>query len=87
LQNHPNPFNASTEIRFELPEPGRVKLKIYNLQGQEVRRLLNEEREAGYHSVYFDGRNNQGQYLTSGVYIFTLEAGSNIETKKMILIR
>jgi len=87
LQNHPNPFNASTEIRFELPEPGQVKMKIYNLQGQEVRTLLNEQREAGYHSCYFDGRNNQGQYLTSGVYIFTLEANSNIATKKMILIR
>lgn len=87
LQNHPNPFNASTEIRFELPEAGRVKLRIYNLQGQEVRTLLDGNREAGYHSVNFDGKNNYGQHLASGVYIYQLHIESNIATQKMILIR
>ncbi len=86
-QNHPNPFNAVTEIRFELPEPGRIKLRIYNLQGQEVRTLLNENKEAGFHSIYFDGKNNNGQHLSSGVYIYQLESNSNSTSKKMILIQ
>ena len=87
LQNHPNPFNASTDIRFELPEASRVKIKIYNLQGQEVRTLLDENREAGYHSIHFDGGNNHGQLLSSGVYIYQLQTNSDIATKKMIIIR
>lgn len=87
LQNYPNPFNSSTEIRFELPEPGSVKLRIYNLQGQEVRTLLDGKKEAGYHAIAFDGRNNHGQYLSSGVYVYHLQTGSDIATKKMILIR
>lgn len=86
LQNYPNPFNALTNIRFGLPEKGRVKLKIYNLQGQEVRMLLDETWEAGYHSIYFDGKNNHGQHLSSGVYIYQLQINSDIATKKIIII-
>jgi|GEM_PF-742855 len=86
-QNRPNPFNAATEIRFELPEPGHVVLKIFNLQGQHVRTLLDESMQAGYHSVHFDGRSDNKQILPSGVYVFQIRCGSQSISKKMLLIQ
>ncbi|MDZ7333825.1 MAG: VWA domain-containing protein [candidate division KSB1 bacterium] len=86
-QNRPNPFNAATEIRFELPEPGHVILKIYNLQGQEVRTLLDEPRPAGYHSVSFDGRSDDRHPLTSGLYVYQIRCGSQSISKKMLLVQ
>jgi Secretion system C-terminal sorting domain len=82
-QNYPNPFNPLTTIEFSLAEPGLVTLKIYNLLGQEVRSLLdNEMIEEGEQSVDFDGGN-----LPSGVYFYRLTAGKNTEMKKMLYLR
>ena len=81
-QNYPNPFNPTTTIGFGIPEKGNVKLSILNILGEEIKILLNEEKEAGYHSVDFDGSD-----LPSGVYFYQLKAGSFIETKKMVLLR
>lgn len=81
-QNYPNPFNPTTNVRFELPADSRVNLKIYNMLGQQVAELINQDYPAGYHSVVFDASN-----LASGTYIYRLEAGSFSEIKKMMLIK
>jgi hypothetical protein len=81
-QNYPNPFNPSTTIRFTLPEKEFVTLKIYDVMGDEVAVLLNEEKETGAHSTEFDASR-----LASGTYFYKLQAGNNIETRKMILLK
>jgi len=81
-QNYPNPFNPSTIINFQLAESSEVVLKVYDMLGREVATLLNERRNPGSHQVVFDASN-----LSSGVYIYRLEAGNNLETKKMMLIK
>ena len=79
-QNYPNPFNPSTIIKFAVPERSNVLLKIYDLLGEEVITLVNEEMEAGWYRREF----NASGYST-GVYIYRMQAGNYISTKKMIL--
>lgn len=86
-QNYPNPCNPETEIKYQLPEATTVTLKIYNLMGQEVRTLLNKEEVAGYHVVRWNGKDEQGLVLASGIYIYRIEAGSFAVSKKLALIR
>jgi hypothetical protein len=81
-QNYPNPFNPTTIIGFGLQNKSNVKITILNAIGEEVARLLNEEREAGYHKVEFNAST-----LPSGVYFYRIQAGSFIDTKKMILLK
>ena len=81
-QNYPNPFNPATTIRFNLPEAGNAKLTIYNLLGQEIKTIVNEFKEAGVHTVNFNASE-----LNSGMYIYKLEAGSFIQTRKMTLVK
>jgi hypothetical protein len=81
-QNYPNPFNPSTKIKFSVPVTGQVKLAIYNLVGEEVAVLVNEISEAGFYETTFDASK-----LPSGPYFYSLQAGSFVETKKMILIK
>ena len=76
-QNYPNPFNPSTIISFDIPENSQVTLKIYNLQGKVVRTLVNERKSIGYYSVKWNGKNNRGTKLPSGIYIYSLEVISN----------
>lgn len=71
-QNFPNPFNPQTEIRYQLPEAGRITLKIFDVLGKEVRTLVDEFREAGYHQVNWDGRDNFGKKAASAIYIYRL---------------
>lgn len=85
--NYPNPFNPVTTIRYQLPEDGRVCLRIYNSLGQLVRELVNADKKAGYYQVQWDGRNNQGIQVTSGIYFYRIEAGSFTQTRKMILMK
>ncbi|TSA18766.1 T9SS C-terminal target domain-containing protein [bacterium] len=79
---YPNPFNPSTTIRFDLPEAAKVRLAVYDMLGREVAVLADEERPAGQHSVRFDA-----QRLSSGMYIFRLQAGSFHQTKKLMLMK
>ena len=86
-QNYPNPFNPATVIRYEIPEAGAVSLAIYNLIGQRVATLAEGTRETGAYSVHWDGRDDRGQVLASGVYLYRLQAGTRAETRKMLLIQ
>jgi len=81
-QNYPNPFNPSTKITFSIIEPGLVTLKVFNLLGQEVATLVNEELVTNTYEVDFDASN-----LPSGVYFYKLESGSNSVAKKMMLLK
>lgn len=81
-QNYPNPFNPVTTIRFTILEAGNVKLKIYDLLGQEVKTLVNEYREAGAYTINFDASN-----LNSGIYLYKIEANEFIQTRKMTLVK
>lgn len=81
-QNYPNPFNPATTIRFEIPESSFVTLKVFNIVGQEVKTLINENLEAGVYQSNFDASR-----LTSGVYFYTLSSGDKVLTNKMILIK
>lgn len=87
IQNYPNPFNPETEIRFRLPKASSVVVRIYNLFGQEIRTLVNKTYPAGLHSVHWDGRDNFGKAVASGVYFYQLQAGSFTQVKKMNLLR
>jgi hypothetical protein len=86
-QNYPNPFNPSTFIQFTVPENVFATLKIYDMLGQEVRTLINNEVNSGTHSVSWNGENNYGSKVTSGTYIYKLTAGNYTSIKKMILIK
>ena len=81
-QNFPNPFNPHTRIDYTIPNSGLVTLKVYNLLGQEVSTLLNENKSAGNYTVVFNGNN-----LTSGIYFYQIKSGNYTETKKMLLVK
>ena len=86
-QNYPNPFNPSTEIRYDLSQPVEVELAIYNLLGQRVRMLLNARQPAGFHTIQWDGKNDAGATVASGIYLYELRAAGFVETRKMMLLR
>lgn len=86
-QNYPNPFNPETNVRFALPEASNVTLKIYNVLGQEVRTLVNESMTAGVHNTVWNGRDNNNNEVTSGIYIYKIVAGQFVQSKKMILLK
>ncbi|UCC78698.1 MAG: T9SS type A sorting domain-containing protein, partial [Candidatus Zixiibacteriota bacterium] len=82
LQNYPNPFNAQTTIRFVLPQSQNVQLTIYDLLGRRVEVIIDEYMQAGVHTVTFDASK-----LSSSVYLYRLEAGDVIDTKRMVLLK
>jgi hypothetical protein len=87
-QNYPNPFNPSTTIQFTVRERSLVSLRVYNVTGQLVRTLVNEERAPGtVHQVAWDGRNDAGQSVSSGVYFYKLVTSDATQTKKMVLLK
>jgi len=86
-QNFPNPFNTETVITFSLSRSGNVKIEIFNILGQKVRDLVDEELSAGYKQVVWDGRDNAGKTVASGVYLYQLKAGGFTEAKRMILLK
>ena len=86
-QNAPNPFNPSTVIGFDLASLLPVRLAVYSAAGQKVRELVSGHMRAGRHSIYWDGRDAAGTPVSSGVYLYRLEAGGRSETKRMLLLR
>ncbi|OPZ73049.1 MAG: flagellar basal body rod modification protein [bacterium ADurb.Bin478] len=86
-QNHPNPFNPSTAIRYGLPEAANVRVEVYNLRGELVRILQNSSQSAGAYELIWDGRNSSGQTVPSGVYLYRLSAGNFVETRKMLFTK
>lgn len=86
-QNIPNPFNSETTIGFTLVEDGPVALTVYNLSGQRVATLVDGVRTAGAYAARWDGRDDQGRALASGVYLYRLRAGRHIETRKLLLLQ
>ena len=86
-QNAPNPFNSNTVIRFALPQPSQVELAIYNLLGQPVAVLVQGPSEAGTFSVRWDGRDQAGRAVTSGVYLYQLRAGEYTAVRKLLLLQ
>lgn len=86
-QNYPNPFNPGTSISYTLARDGNVRVAIYNLLGQKIRDLVNATQQAGTHRVAWDGRNDLGQEVTSGVYLYRLETAEFSTVRKMTLLR
>ncbi len=87
-QNYPNPFNPATTIKFALPEAANVTLKIYNITGQLVNTLVNENMAAGYHNLRWNGKTTSGNPVASGLYFYHLKAGNQFEqVRKMMLIK
>ena len=87
LQNYPNPFNPSTTISYFLPEKSPVKLQIFNLLGQPVRILTEGEQPAGSHSVVWDGRDENGSPLSSGIYFYRLQSRTYSAVNRMLLLK
>jgi hypothetical protein len=82
INNYPNPFNPTTTINYQLPEYGFVTIKVYDMLGKEVTTLVNENKSAGYHRVNFDASK-----LTSGVYVYIINANNFVQSKKMLLMK
>lgn len=87
MPNYPNPFNPSTVIRYQLAVNSKVTLKIYNILGQEVYTLVDREQPAGPYTVVWNGRDHYGNAVSNGVYLYRLQAGEFVKTRKMILVK
>jgi ligand-binding sensor domain-containing protein len=87
LRNHPNPFNPSTTISFTLPAPGRVNLSVYSITGQKVRTLWDGYRTYGTYTIIWDGKDDYGNAVSSGIYIARLQSGKQVVSRKVVLIR
>ena len=86
-QNYPNPFNRDTMIEYELPKASSVSLVIHNIDGQIVKSIIHEKQQAGLYTTHWNGTNENGDDVASGVYFYQLEAGDFLKVRKMILIR
>ena len=86
-QNFPNPFNPSTEIRFDIPTARDVKLRVYNQLGQTVRTLVQTRMKAGSYRINWDGMSEAGHGVSSGIYFYSLEAGDYSQIRKMTLVK
>ncbi|MCP4705371.1 MAG: T9SS type A sorting domain-containing protein [candidate division Zixibacteria bacterium] len=86
-QNYPNPFNPSTTIQFSLPRLSKVEIEVYNILGQTVRNLVNDEKPAGQYQVTWDGRDNSGKTVSSGIYFYKIKTDNFTSSKKMLLLK
>ena len=87
LQNYPNPFKTKTAIHYQLPRSNVVTIAVYNVSGQRIKTLVNEHREAGFYTVHWDGRSQDSQRVSNGVYFCRMVAGEYISVKKILLMR
>jgi hypothetical protein len=86
-QNYPNPFNPSTTIKYDMKDKGLVTVRIYDVAGRLVRTLVNETKDAGAYSAVWDGRNNIGADVASGIYFYKMDTAGFVATKKLVLLR
>jgi len=86
-QNFPNPFNATTQIRYAIPQDAKVRLEVVNILGQKVKILVDEFQTAGFKQVTWDGRNDSGDMVSSGVYFYRVSAGTYNHVMKMSLLK
>lgn len=86
-QNYPNPFNPTTTIEYSLPKRANVTVEIFNILGQSVRTLVNEAKAAGIHRVEWNGTTSDGNQVSSGIYLYRIQAGEFVESKKMLLLK
>jgi hypothetical protein len=86
-QNFPNPFNPTTTIEYNVPVNGNVSLNVYNVKGQLVRTLVNENQTIGKHTIVWDGQDNNGATATSGIYFYKMTSSNTTETRKMIMVK
>ncbi len=86
-QNYPNPFNPSTQIGFTIPKSGYVSITIFNVLGQNIRNLVNENYSEGSYEIHWDGNDDYGKIVSSGVYLYRIEVGDFVKTKKMTLMK
>ncbi len=87
MQNYPNPFNPITNIEFSIPKPTQVKVEIYNILGEKIVTLVDEKLSAGYKIVEWDGKDDQGNEVSTGIYFYRLKAGEFTQTRKMVLLK
>lgn len=87
FQNYPNPFNPTTNIEYDLPKSGKVEIKIFNLNGQQIRHFVHGSQNAGIHRIVWDSKDEQGNLVASGVYLYQVKFEDSIINKKMMLIK
>ena len=87
LSNYPNPFNPSTMVEFSIQNDSEVELSIFNIKGQKVKQLLNEQLSAGQHSAFWNGKDDDGKSVSSGIYFYKLKTGNYEKTKRMVLLK
>ncbi|MDG2265780.1 MAG: T9SS type A sorting domain-containing protein [Candidatus Marinimicrobia bacterium] len=85
--NYPNPFNPVTTLLYDLPENSLVNITIYDMMGREVKTLVNQAQDAGYRSIIWDATNDYGKPVSAGIYLYQIQAGEYISTKKMVLLK
>ena len=86
-QNHPNPFNPVTTIRYDLPEDGLVNITVYDMMGRQINTLVNGQQTAGYNIVQWNATNTFGEAVSAGLYLYTIHAGNFTQTRKMVLLK
>jgi hypothetical protein len=86
-QNYPNPFNPETVISYQLAVGSHIELKVYSITGQLIRTLVHYKQDAGYYNIKWDGKDDNDRTVPSGIYLYTLQAGSNMATRKMVLLK
>jgi len=86
-QNHPNPFNPVTTLRYDLPEDAMVNITIYDMMGRVVRTMVNTQQNTGFKSVRWNATNDAGSSVSAGLYLYMIKAGDFRQTKKMVLLK
>ena len=86
-QNYPNPFNPVTTLRYDLPEQTHVNITVYDMLGRKVRTIFNQQQAPGYKSLIWDATNDYGKPVSAGIYLYQIQAGEYISTKKMVLLK
>ena len=87
VQNYPNPFNAITTIEYQLPVEAEVRLEIYNLRGQKMKQLINQRQKPGYYTVKWDGKDETGREVATGIYLYRMQAGKFSQSRRMIMLK